>query len=116
MTPNFRQATPDAALRFLTATAVNRRFLVRIWREELASSQLSRKCNARCGKYRQLPSKRRGKKEKADCTELPQLAESVRLATPLARFGKIGRTASKQGVASASLAGRATAFDLIESE
>jgi hypothetical protein len=24
MTPNFRQATPDAALRFLTATAVNR--------------------------------------------------------------------------------------------
>jgi len=28
------------------------------------------------------------RKEKAVCGNLPQLAESVRLATPLARFGK----------------------------
>jgi hypothetical protein len=28
--------------------------------------------------------------------ELPQLAEFARLATPLARFGKVGRAASKQ--------------------
>ena len=55
-------------------------------------------------------------KEKVVCGNLPQLAESARLATPLARFGKVDRTASKQGVASSSLAGRATAFDLIESE
>ena len=37
---------------------------------------------------------------------MAQLADSVRLATPLARFGKVVRTASKQGVASSSLAGR----------
>ncbi len=55
-------------------------------------------------------------KEKVGCGNLPQLAEFVRLATPLARFGKVDRTASKQGVASSSLAGRATAFDLIEAE
>jgi hypothetical protein len=30
--------------------------------------------------------------------ELPQLAEFARLATPLARFGKVGRAASKQTV------------------
>ena len=30
--------------------------------------------------------------------ELPQLAEFARLATPLARFGKVGRAASKQRV------------------
>jgi len=30
--------------------------------------------------------------------ELPQLAEYARLATPLARFGKVGRAASKQRV------------------
>ena len=30
--------------------------------------------------------------------ELPQLAEFARLATPLARFGKVSRTASKQRV------------------
>jgi hypothetical protein len=69
---------------------------------------LSRNCNARCGKYRQLRSKGRRKKEKADCTELPQLAESVRLATPLARFGKIGRTATNQKVGSSSPPGRTT--------
>jgi hypothetical protein len=55
-------------------------------------------------------------KEKVVCRNLPQLAESARLATPLARFGKVDRTASKQGVASPSLAGRAIIFDLIESE
>jgi hypothetical protein len=38
---------------------------------------------------------------------LPQLAESVRLATPLARFGKVDRTASNQRVGSSSLSGRA---------
>ena len=32
------------------------------------------------------------------CAKLPQLAESVPLATPLARFGKSVRTASKQRV------------------
>src|ERR1700741_4686598 len=42
-------------------------------------------------------------KEKAACSDLPQLAESVRLATPLARFDKIVRTASKQRVGSSSL-------------
>ena len=46
-------------------------------------------------------------KEKARCGNFPQLAESVRLATPLARFGKVGRTASKQRVGSSSLPGRA---------
>src|SRR5437588_5591751 len=50
-------------------------------------------------------------KEKAGCGNFPQLAESVRLATPLARFGKVGRTASKQGVASSSLAGRAISLE-----
>ena len=30
------------------------------------------------------------------CSKLPQLAESVPLATPLARFGKSARTASKK--------------------
>jgi hypothetical protein len=35
-------------------------------------------------------------KEKVVCSNLPQLAESVRLATPLARFGKVDRTASKR--------------------
>src|SRR6266705_5311160 len=69
---------------------------------------MSLKCNARCGKYRQLRSKGRKKKEKADCTELPQLAESVRLATPLARFGKIDQTATSQKVGSSSPPGRAT--------
>jgi hypothetical protein len=33
---------------------------------------------------------------------LPQLAEFARLATPLARFGKVGRAASKQTVARAA--------------
>jgi hypothetical protein len=32
------------------------------------------------------------------CAKSPQLAESVPLATPLARFGKSARTASKQTV------------------
>jgi hypothetical protein len=49
-------------------------------------------------------------KEKVVCRNVPQLAESVRLATPLARFGKVDQTASKQRVASSSLAGRATSF------
>ena len=42
------------------------------------------------------------------CGNLPQLADFVRLATPLARFGKIVRTASKQRVGSSNLPGRAT--------
>src|SRR6266571_1391461 len=42
--------------------------------------------------------KRQRRKEKAGCGNLPHLADSVRLATPLARFSKVGRTASKQRV------------------
>jgi hypothetical protein len=42
------------------------------------------------------------------CGNLPQLAEYVRLATPLARFGKIVRTATNQKVGSSNLSGRAT--------
>src|SRR5204862_3782064 len=49
-------------------------------------------------------------KEKVVCGNLYQPADSVRLATPLARFGKVGRTASKQRVGSSSLPGRATSF------
>jgi len=71
---------------------------------------LSPKCNADRGKPRQKRPKPGIKKEKADCTELPQLAESVRLATPLARFGKIGRTATNQKVGSSSPPGRTTFF------
>jgi hypothetical protein len=37
-------------------------------------------------------------KEKVVCGNLSQLAESIRLATPLARFGKIVRTASKRAL------------------
>jgi phosphoglycerate dehydrogenase-like enzyme len=37
-----------------------------------------------------------------------KLIDSVRLATPLARFGKVVRTASKQRVGSSNLPGRAT--------
>jgi hypothetical protein len=33
-------------------------------------------------------------KEKVVCENLPQLADFVRLATPLARFGKVDRTAT----------------------
>src|SRR5467141_1805652 len=72
---------------------------------------LSRKCHANGGKRWQKYGKRQQRKEKAGCGNLPQLAEFVRLATPLARFGKIDRTASKQGVASSSLAGRATSLE-----
>jgi hypothetical protein len=39
--------------------------------------------------------------------EFAQLAEFVRLATPLARFGNVVRTASKQSVACSNHAGRA---------
>ena len=39
---------------------------------------------------------------------LRQLADSVRLATPLARFGKVVRTATNQKVGSSNLSGRAT--------
>jgi hypothetical protein len=55
-------------------------------------------------------------KEKAGWGKLPQLAEFVRLATPLARFGKVVRTASKQGVASSSLAGRPSSISLNRNE
>src|SRR6267143_7222749 len=49
-------------------------------------------------------------KEKVVYGNLLQLAESVRLATPLARFGKVVRTASKQRVGSSNLPGRATSL------
>src|SRR6267143_492276 len=68
---------------------------------------LSRRCNANYGKQRQECGKQQRRKEKADCGNSPQLAESVRLATPLARFGKAVRTASKQRVGSSNLPGRA---------
>src|SRR6267143_5818148 len=69
---------------------------------------LSRRCNANYGKQRQECGKQQRRKEKADCGNSPQLAESVRLATPLARFGKAVRTASKQRVGSSNLPGRTT--------
>src|SRR5947207_14929423 len=77
---------------------------------ERRETRLSRKCHAKGGKRRQKCGKRQQMKEKAGCGNLPQLAEFVRLATPLARFGKVVRTASKQRVGSSSLPGRATAF------
>jgi hypothetical protein len=77
-------------------------------------SQLSRKCNANCRKRRQKYGKRQQRKEKAGCRNLPQVADSVRLATPLARFGKVDRTASNQRVGSSSLSGRATFISVRE--
>src|SRR6267143_1381623 len=68
---------------------------------------LSRKCHANHSKQPQFCGKWQQKKEKVVCGNLSQLADSVRLATPLARFGKIVRTASKQRVGSSSLPGRA---------
>src|ERR1700746_886678 len=47
------------------------------------------------------------RKEKVSCWNLPQLADSVRLATPLARFGKVVRTATNQRVGSSNLSGTA---------
>jgi hypothetical protein len=41
-----------------------------------------------------------------DCGNLPQLADSVRLATPLARFGKVDRAATNQKVGSSNPPGR----------
>ena len=41
-------------------------------------------------------------KEKVVCENLPQLADFVRLATPLARFGKVDRTATNQKVGSSN--------------
>ena len=58
---------------------------------------LSRKRNASCGKQRQKVRESGKTKEKVACVELPQLAETAPLAAPLARFGKIARTASKHG-------------------
>src|SRR5208283_3871476 len=49
-------------------------------------------------------------KEKMVCGNLFQLAEFVRLATPLARFGKIDRTASKQDVVGSNPTGRTTSL------
>ena len=43
-------------------------------------------------------------KEKVVCGNLYQLADSVRLATPLARFGKVVRTASKQSTTTVHVA------------
>src|SRR6266576_850294 len=55
-------------------------------------------------------------KEKVVCGNLYQPADSVRLATPLARFGKVVRTASKQRVGSSSLPGCAIPLNLNELE
>jgi hypothetical protein len=45
-------------------------------------------------------------KEKAVCGDLFQLAEFARLATPLARFGKVDRAATNQKVGSSNPPGR----------
>src|SRR5467141_339474 len=74
---------------------------------------LARKRNASCGKQRQKVRESGKTKEKVSCGELPELAETARLATPLARFGKVGRAASKQKVAGSSPAGRAIILNLI---
>src|SRR5258708_4292742 len=81
------------------------------WRVDwITVAMLSRKCHANHGKQPQFCGKWQQKKEKVVCGNLSQLAESVRLATPLARFGKIVRTASKQRVGSSNLPGRAISF------
>src|SRR5690348_6993961 len=46
-------------------------------------------------------------KKKVACGNLYQLVDSVRLANPLARFGKVVRTASKQRVGGSNPSGRA---------
>ena len=68
--------------------------------------RLSRKCNANCRRRRQKCGKRQQMKEKVVCENLPQLADFVRLATPLARFGKVDRTATNQKVGSSNPPGR----------
>jgi hypothetical protein len=47
-------------------------------------------------------------KEKIVCGDLFQLADFVRLATPLARFGKVDRTATNQKAGSSNPPGRTT--------
>ena len=47
------------------------------------------------------------------CGELPELAETAPVAPPLARFGKSGRSASKQDAVGSSPTGRAIIFDLV---
>ncbi len=59
---------------------------------------------------RHTATKEGERKEKVSCWNLPQLADSVRLATPLARFGKVVRTATNQKVGSSNLSGRTTSF------
>src|SRR5467141_884432 len=59
---------------------------------------LARKRNASCGKQRQKVRESGKTKEKVGCGELPELAETAPVAPPLARFGKSGRSASKQTV------------------
>jgi hypothetical protein len=71
---------------------------------------LSRKCHASRGKQPQFCGKWQQKKEKVVCGNLLQLAEFVRLATPLARFGKTVRTASKQDVVGSNPTGRTTSL------
>jgi len=105
MLGSFRCIQTRPAVQSGSGKSANRKQFNRRW------LQLSRKCHANGGKRWQKYGKRQQRKEKAGCGNLPQLAEFVRLATPLARFGKIDRTASKQGVASSSLAGRATSLE-----
>jgi hypothetical protein len=47
-------------------------------------------------------------KEKMVCGDLFQLAEFARLATPLARFGKVDRAATNQKAGSSNPPGRTT--------
>jgi hypothetical protein len=49
-------------------------------------------------------------KEKMVCGDLFQLADFVRLATPLARFGKVDRAAKNQKVGSSNPPGRTILF------
>ncbi|SRR5260370_20353572 len=53
-------------------------------------------------------------KEKVDCGNLPQLADFARLATPLARFDKVDRTATNQKVGSSNPPGRTTLFKRLQ--
>jgi hypothetical protein len=82
----------------------------RHWNRNLA---LSRKCNANCGKRQQKCGKRQQMEEKVVCGKLPQLADFVRLATPLARFGKVDRTATNQKVGSSNPPGRSSNISLL---
>src|SRR5260370_25798701 len=53
-------------------------------------------------------------KEQAGRVKLPRFAEFARLASPLARFGKVDRTATNQKVGSSNPPGRTTYLSRIK--